>query len=148
MQRTPTHPTARWLLIAVEVLIAANAVYGGIGLMVNGMGMPMEWLDRTPFDSWVLPGVFLLILIAGPMAVAAAAELKRLRWAYALSLGAGIIQIGWIAVQILVLARYFFLQPVLLLAGAIVVGLAWWSHRGDGRWSTVASAELHPHRRS
>jgi hypothetical protein len=58
---------ARWALVALEVLIAVNAVYGGVGLMVNGMGMPGEWLERTPFDSWVVPGVLLLALVAAPM---------------------------------------------------------------------------------
>ena len=59
--------TSRWALIALEVLVAVNAIYGGIGLMRNGMGMPDDWLERTPFTSWLWPGVFLLLVIAVPM---------------------------------------------------------------------------------
>jgi hypothetical protein len=30
--------TSHWALIAVEVLVAVNAIYGGIGLVRNGIG--------------------------------------------------------------------------------------------------------------
>ncbi len=48
---TPRRGWAGGALLVVLLLVAANAVYGGIGLMVNGMGMPSEWLDRLPVDS-------------------------------------------------------------------------------------------------
>jgi hypothetical protein len=124
-----TRPVAWWLLVALEVVIAVSAVYGGIGLMVNGLGMPGDWLEATPFDSWTLPGVFLLAAVAVPMSVAAVGELTRWRLAYPASVLAGLVLIGWIVVQVGVLRRYFFLQPVLGVAGALVVGLAWWAHR-------------------
>lgn len=122
---------AHWSLIGVELLIAANAIYGGLGLIGSGMGMPLEWLQGTPFDSWVLPGVALLVVIAAPMTIAAAAEITRATWAYRMSLAAGALQIGWIVAQVLVLRRYFFLQPVLFVLGALVILLAWLAHRGE-----------------
>jgi hypothetical protein len=124
-----TRPVGRWLLVGLEVIIAVNAIYGGIGLMVNGMGMPADWLDAMPLHSWTLPGVALLAVVAVPMSVAAIGELTRWRLAYVVSTTAGLVLIGWIVVQVLVLRRYFFLQPVLGVAGALVVGLAWWAHR-------------------
>jgi hypothetical protein len=117
--------------VALELVIAANAVYGGIGLIRDGMGMPDQWLTATPFESWRWPGVFLLLVIAVPMGVAAALEVARSRWAYAASLTAAAAQVGWIGIQWAVLRRYFFLQPVLLCAGLAVGALAWWSHRGE-----------------
>jgi hypothetical protein len=86
---------SRWVLIGLELLIGANAVYGGVALMVNGMGMPTEWLVGTPFGSWLLPGGFLILIIAVPMAAAATAELVRSPRAYQIALAAGLIQIGW-----------------------------------------------------
>ena len=126
---TTTRPVAWWLLVPLEVIIAVNAVYGGIGLMVNGMGMPGDWLDGTPFDSWTLPGVLLVATVAVPMSVAAVGELAGSRLAYLASVVAGLVLIGWIAAEVLVLRQYFFLQPVLGVAGILVVGLAWWAHR-------------------
>jgi hypothetical protein len=117
--------------VVLELVIAANAVYGGIGLIRDGMGMPDEWLTATPFASWRWPGVFLLLVIALPMSVAAALEAARSRWAFAASLAAAAAQVGWIGVQWAVLRRYFFLQPLLLCAGLAVGAIAWWLHRGQ-----------------
>jgi hypothetical protein len=122
-------PIALWLLVVLEVIIAVNAVYGGIGLMVNGMGMPGDWLDGTPLRSWTLPGVALMAAVAVPMSIAAVAEFTRWRLAYLASITAGLVLMGWIVVQVLVLRRFFFLQPVLGVAGALVVVFAWWVHR-------------------
>lgn len=121
----------RWGLIGLELVIAGNGVYGGVGLIRDGMGMPDEWLVGTPFASWLWPGVFLLLVIALPMTAAAVAELRRWRWAYQASMVAAALQLAWIAAQIVVLQRYFFLQPVLFGAGLAVAVLAVISHRGE-----------------
>ena len=121
----------RWALIGVEALIGANAIYGGVGLMRDGMGLPADRLESTPFNSWVLPGVFLLVVVAVPMFTAAVAELLRLRRAFFASVLAALAQLGWIVAQVAILRRYFFLQPVLFAAGLVVGGLALWAHRGE-----------------
>ena len=130
---------ARWALIAVEALVAVGAAYGGVGLIAdNAIGMLPEWLARTPFTSWLWPGVFLLLVVAVPMTVAAAAELTRRSFAYLASLGAGAAQIGWIVVQWWVMQRFFFLQPVMLhgRGAGDRVGVADASRRtgGAGPW--------------
>lgn len=122
---------ARRLLIGLELIVGASAVYGGVGLMLGGLGMPVEWLAGTPFDSWVLPGALLLVAVAAPMLLAATGELAHQRWAYAASLAAGALQVGWILAQLAILQRYFFLQPVMAGAGLLVIGLAWWAHRSE-----------------
>ena len=68
---------AGWGLFGVLCLVGVNAVYGGIGLIVNGMGMPDDWLERTPFDSWLLPGIALLVTVALPQFAAAWVVLRR-----------------------------------------------------------------------
>lgn len=123
---------ARGCLIAVELFVAIGAWYGGIGLIAdNSIGMLPEWLEGTPFDAWTWPGVFLLLVVALPMTVAAVAEIGRLSWAYPASLVAGAAQVGWIVVQWLVMQRYFILQPVMLTMGVAVLLLAWAAHSGE-----------------
>jgi hypothetical protein len=118
----------RRLLFGVELLIAVNALYGGVGLIVNGLGMPAGWLAGTPFTSWTMPGVLLLVVVGAPMTLAAVAELRRSPAAYRLSITAGVLLVGWIAGQVVVLRHYFFLQPVLGVAALLVLALAWWAH--------------------
>ena len=97
----------------------------------NTIKMRDDWLDGTPFTSWVLPRVLLLIFVALPMAVAAVGEWRQTRWSYAAGLVAGAAQIGWIFAQWLIIQMYFFLQPVMLAAGVAVLALTWWIHRGE-----------------
>lgn len=115
----------RWSLAGVLLLVAVSAVYGGIGLMGNGMGMPRGWLDRTPFDSWTWPGVALLITVAAPQLVAAGLAVAGHRWAPVVGLLGGAALVLWIVVQMLVLQRYFFLQPVIAGFGVVEMALAW-----------------------
>ena len=65
------------------------------------------------------------------MIIAATVELAWSPWAYATSVAAGTLQVGWILGQWLVRQRYFILQPVMLACGLAVAALAWWSHRGQ-----------------
>ena len=115
--RTHHGPVERRLLIGLHGLVAANALYGGIGLMVNGMGMPKEWLKHLPVDSWTLPGVALLTTVMVPQALGAAAQIRDDDRADRFTLVTGLALVAWIAVQLAVLRRYFFLQPVIAAFG-------------------------------
>lgn len=134
--RAAGHPGAiarPWPVIVLEALTAISAVGGGVGLVWdNAIRMPDAWLAGTPFTSWVLPGVFLLLVVAVPMGGAAVLELRRSPWAPAASVVAGAALIGWIAVELLIMQKYNVLQPVMTLIGLVVLLLAVWARR-DGR---------------
>ena len=132
-------PTAvHWALAAVETLVAAAAVYGGVGLIAgNAIRMQDDWLLGTPFRSWVLPGVLLLLVVAAPMAVAGALELLRSAWAAVASVTAGAAQVGWIAAQLAIMQRYFVLQPVMIALGLLIILVAIAAHRRVPLWPLV-----------
>jgi hypothetical protein len=117
-------------LVALELLIAAAAVGGGAGLMWDdAIQMPDSWLDGTPFTSWLLPGVFLLLVVAAPMTLAAVLELRRSAWAAVASVLAGAAEVGWIGAELFVMQKYNVLQPVMLVLGLVVMLVALWAHR-------------------
>jgi len=126
MPRRWSRPTTALavLLAGVFALVTMAAVYGGIGLLRDGMGMPADWAERLPFGSWVLGGLALLITVAVPQAVGCAAVLRRRRDAAAIGAAAGLALVAWIVVQVLVLRRYFFLQPVIAGLGLVEFALA------------------------
>lgn len=127
-------------LLVVLLLVAANAVYGGIGLLVDGMGMPAEWLESLPVDTWAWPGVALLATVALPQLVAAWLVWRHHPWAALAGLVAGLGLVLWIVVQVALLQRYFFLQPVVAGLGIVEVGLAWaWAREGARPLSAPAS---------
>jgi len=127
----PTGETGlRWVIVVAELLVAASALYGGIGLILgNRIGMLDEWLDGTPFPSWTLPGVFLLLVVAMPMLLAATLEIRRSVWAPWASIAAGGAQIGWIGAQLLVMQRYNVQQPMMLGFGLFILLLSVWARR-------------------
>ncbi len=117
-------PGWRWPLVVVLVFVSFSAVFGAVGLMSDGMGMPIDWLERTPFVTWTLPGVALVVTVALPQAFGAWAVLVRRTWAPMAAMVVGAALVGWIVVQLLVLQRYFFLQPVIAGFGALEMLLA------------------------
>ncbi|MBW0119466.1 hypothetical protein [Pseudonocardia abyssalis] len=122
----PARPRRRnWPVVAIELFVAAGAVYGGVGLARgNTIGMLDEWLEGTPFTSWFVPGILLLLVVAVPMATAAVLELLRSPWAAAASITAGAAQIAWIGAQLAIMQRYNVQQPIILACGLAVVLLA------------------------
>ena len=128
----PTRGAAGSALLVVLLLVAAHAVYGGVGLIVDGIGMPSAWLERLPVDTWTWPGLALLVTVALPQLVAAWFVWRRDPRAGLLGLAAGAGLVLWIGVQVLVLQRYFFLQPVMVGVGLVEMGLAGWWIRHHG----------------
>jgi hypothetical protein len=125
LTRAAARPRRNWPVAVLELLLAAAAVYGGVGLAWgNAIGMLDEWLEGTPFTSWLVPGVLLLLVVAVPMAIAAVLELRRSPWAAAVSITAGAAQIAWIAAQLAIMQRYNVQQPIILACGLAVVLLA------------------------
>ncbi len=125
MTITPARLLTRFAVIGLETVAAVSAVGGGIGLIAgNAIGRPADWLAATPFSSWRVPGVLLLLVVAVPMGVAAVAELRRSSLAPLLSLIAGVLQVLWIIAQWVVTGRFHWLQPTMLVVGAAVTVLA------------------------
>ena len=109
-------------------LLAANALYGGIGLIANGLGMPDEWLDRMPGHSWDVGGWALLLTVAVPQAIACVLVLRRHAWAGVVGFLAGAALVAWIVVQLAVMQMYFILQPVVVAFGvAEMVLVSFWT---------------------
>ena len=119
----------RWQGVTLAILlgfVGINGVYGGVGLIRDGMGMPADWVDRLPFGSWALAGVALLIGVCVPQFAACWLIVVRHPRAVLAAAVAGAVLVAWIVVQVLVLRRYFFLQPVIAVLGLVEVSLAWW----------------------
>jgi hypothetical protein len=135
-------------LLTLLLVVTINAVYGGVGLMVNGLGMPAEWLNDTILRSWDLGGAALLLTVALPQLAAAWLVARRHPLAASIAVLVGIALVLWIAVQLLVLRRYFILQPVIAGVGIAEVLLArLWSGRSTRRPSRRSHATALPGRR-
>lgn len=111
----------RWL-VALETLIALNAIGGGIYGLTGAKDVPRAWLDGSPFDSYVIPSLALLILVGGSMLAALGLLVARHRLAPEASIAAGVILLVWLLVEVLIIP-FSWLQPAFAVLGVLVVAL-------------------------
>lgn len=111
------------------LVLAFLAAAGGGSLMAapSGeiLGLSLEWLDKTPFDDFFIPGLLLFAVVGGSYLLAALCLIFLPLWARLAVFFAGATLSVWIVVQIALLGLAMWLQPVLLAGGVFTIGLAW-----------------------
>ena len=120
-------PSERSLRIALGVLlavIALNAFGGGVYGLAGAPGVPRTWLAGSPFATYFIPSVVLLVVVGGACLLAAIAVLDGWTRARLLALGAGAIVLGWLGVQVAIIGYVSWMQPTTAAAGAVAVALA------------------------
>ncbi|MGA1837676.1 hypothetical protein VD659_12175 [Herbiconiux sp. 11R-BC] len=111
-------------LLVVAAFNALSAIGGGIGLIAtNGMGAPVSWLDGTAFDSYLVPGLVLLVVVGGTQLLALVLQWRHQRFALVASVVAGFGIVIWIHVEVALLPGYSFLQTLYFATGLLQLAL-------------------------
>ena len=139
-RRRAQRPRAVWLLIGLLWFQGLGAVGGGATMLADtsgaAAGLTPDLLARTPFTTYLWPGLLLtiglgitaLVLAIGMTRTPRWPGVHRLElatghhWTWAGSIALGIGLMAWIVVQVLLIERAW-LQPVMFLVGAALVGL-------------------------
>jgi hypothetical protein len=105
------------------------------------LGMPQAWIDATLFGSWLVPGLFLLVVNGFGQLLAAGLIVVRHRLAPWLTGALGVGLVTWIAVQV-VLMPFHPLQPTLFVVGLVegFIALFWLRRLGSFQGSAVQPA--------
>lgn len=115
------------ILMAALAFQGLSGVAGGVGLIADpggtAIGIPLAWLQGSPFTSYLVPGVVLLTVLGiGPLVVAYGLWTSR-SWSAVAALAIGAALLVWIAVQIAVVG--YQAEPPLQLSygvlGAVIV---------------------------
>ena len=95
------HKLVRIALVVLEAFVALSAVAGGIALLTGtfAQGIPVAWLQGTPFSDYTIPGLVLAIVVGGGMGVAAVTVFIHREWAALISAVAGIFMVGFEVVE-------------------------------------------------
>lgn len=116
------------LLLVLDAFLAITAMAGGIGLLTGAIAPGVALLQGSPFASYTIPGLALLILVGGCALLATGLMLRRSQWAVLTSAFAGMMIIGFELVEMLVIgspagvARN--LQIFYLTLGLLICALA------------------------
>ncbi len=114
----------RGTLLLLDGVVALTAIPGGVALALGAEGQrfPRAWLRRTPFRTYRVPGALLGGLVGGSAALATVQLVRHgdagARW----SVPAGLILMGWIGAEVLLLDQPDPGTPVEL--GYLAAGLA------------------------
>ena len=138
-KRSAQQPTLRPLVgiarlaVVLEVFLGLGALFGGgaLTLAPDGhlLGMPTTLLAGSPFSSFLVPGIILFMFVGIAPLIAAAMTLRRQTFAPLAAVAVGLTLVGWVSVEMVVLAGIGSLAWALyLVLGACIslIGVAWW----------------------
>lgn len=128
---------ARVALLILQAFVAVTALAGGVALVLGSatpelgsvLVPPGAYLEGSPFASYLLPGVLLIVGVAGAHAAAFVAVLVSSRWAMPLSAAGGFGCLIWIFVQMIYIpfsplqAVYFALGLAELVLAMVLLGV-------------------------
>lgn len=130
-------------LVVLQLILFVNACGGAWYGLAGARDIPASWLEGSPFQSYVIPSLFLLIAVGGSMLIATVLWLlgSRVadgRWAPWASIAAGSILVGWIVAQVAMIGYVSWMQPACFVAGLAIAALGFVALRLRSRSRTGA----------
>ena len=130
------HLIFRIIAIILLLLNAISALYGGWGLMSDPSGktleMPLRFLEHSPFDTFLVPGIILFIvngLFSLLFAVMALLKFMNYSW---LVIFQGFILVGWLIIQIIMIREFYApLHVLYFCVGLLLIATGWILARQD-----------------
>lgn len=129
LAEAPGYRAARIPLMLLTAFVGVTAAVGGAALILGSVSpssplaivIPPEYLDDSPFTSYLLPGVILALVLGGVHIAACVMLLRRYRWALLWTAAAGFDALIWIFVQ-MVWIPFSFFHPAYFAIGLAEVG--------------------------
>ncbi len=115
----------RYLLGGLLAFGALNAFGGGYYGLSGAEGIPVELLEGSPFRSYFVPSLVLIVVVGGSFLFAGIAVFADLRIARFSALMSGAIVLVWIVVQLGIIGYVSWLQPTTAVGGLLILLLAW-----------------------
>jgi hypothetical protein len=120
----------RWLLASLLAVVGVGALGGAAYGLGGAPQVPSEWLDGSPFDSYLVPSLYLGLVVGGSHLFALALVLARDARAHSAVLAASVVLASWIVAQVAIIGFVSGLQPAMLLVAACDALLAWHARAG------------------
>jgi hypothetical protein len=113
------------LLLAILLLFTGfiSVISSTVMIATNGMGMPLEWLDGTAFASYLVPGLILLIVIAGVTTLAGILLIKKKKGAHEVVAASGFGLLIWLFTEMYILEKMgsHFLHAIIFTEALVIL---------------------------
>jgi hypothetical protein len=119
--------------LAIGVIATLNAIaalVGALGLMWGFLSLDATATSRLPWQSSVLGGIALGLVVGLPNAVVAWLAFNREPDAGRAAVAAGFLLIGWIVVELAFIRELSFFHPLYVAIGLVMI---WLGRRADRR---------------
>lgn len=114
----------RFTSISLLLLTAINAVVAGVLFIIDPsghmMGMSVLYIKDSPFNSYLIPGIVLLIVNGLLNFIAAYFVYKEKPFASLLVIIQGILLSGWIVIQVIMVDDISLLHIIMFTIGTIL----------------------------
>lgn len=126
----------RYILAILQLFIAFMAIPAGISFIVSsdgsGMGMSLEILSESPFTSFLIPGVILLIIIGLGHLFGSLNTFRNEQTSGLSAFLLGVALFIWLGAQVWYIGLIHFLQFVFVAIAFIEILLAIYQNHEKG----------------
>jgi hypothetical protein len=134
----PMRRRARSSLLFLLAFGSLSAVGGAVALLLtNGLGMPLAMLSGSPFSSFVVPALVLLVVVGGTQVLGLTLLSRRAPSAVLWSAVAGFGMTIWILVETVAIQGFSLLQALYFTLGilqlALVISVLWIDSQSTAR---------------
>jgi hypothetical protein len=120
----------RIALLIMQAFVAVTACAGGVVLILGSVNAawssvlvpPLDYLEGSPFSSYLVPGILLVVLVASVHALAFVATISDSVWTNLAAAAGGFACVIWIGVQ-MVFIPFSVLQAVYFVVGLVELGV-------------------------
>lgn len=110
--------------ISLLLLTAINATAAGVLFIIDpsghGMGMSVSYIKDSPFTSYLIPGIVLLIVNGFLNFIAAYFVFKKKPFASFWVIAQGILLSGWIVIQVIMVKDISMLHIIMFTIGIVL----------------------------
>jgi hypothetical protein len=125
---------ARTIALVLLFFLGISALISGIFMVTGpsgtGMGLPLELLDHTPFEDFLIPGILLALFMGILSLIIAILVLKNHRLQAWMIMFQGAVLAIWLSAEIIMHVFYalltlpYYLVAILLLGCGLVIKLS------------------------
>jgi hypothetical protein len=130
------------LLIFLLAFLGLGAVFGGGVLIISPAGklfsMPLSMLQNSPFNSFLVPGIILFLVLGVVPMFLVFALLKKpdnkwaeqlnffydMHWSWTFTIYVAFALIGWIQIEMLFLGGAHWLQTFYMFLAVVIIFIA------------------------